>query len=836
MRRGRLDDLLRPLGDPEIPAPRRAAIESVLEQELVDPSQLADCRALPEGHPLRMDAARIADALAEASSRPCSPDELGLVAISRRSPLAPWKMLVMALAAFHRGDDQACRRSLDAIRPGSSPARLVPVLRAMIDGRPVDSLGKAARKLAAGIYGDRQALRREVESLDRAFEEEEDGAYVLRLIRTALARCAETCPDLLERLRQHISIRAVTHGMDVGEVRRALGGASRKDAYFWRLFARAMEDDGRFFQACSLWEEYRCHALHEGLFPAEDPGLAALYLHMADLLCRCPPGEFEPSRRFFARHFDGYDEYYTNQPAAIRAAVAKRKATSNPYFLDPDRLYRRAAALDPDPDVFRTWLSWARRSGKREDADRVASAWHAALPEDSQPLLLLMESAERRKAFKKALRFLEAAERIDGLNPELRRARSRLLVSMARRHLKQGRVDLASRDIEILDELPGMLDGDRPAFSDCLRWVGELVAGAGDDRLRALALDLCRRMGSQLAVDVMLVGVSEACGLPESRLAGLLSGPALLAPGELAGAVSRVVILCDELGLPIRIADRFRRLLSDELSSGGARLDSQRIRALAEAALRSGQVRLAYTASGAGLRLGDDEAPRFLLLRARSLPAMVPRRKARCLEAAAWRARRQRRLDILEEAVELRRGRVSRRGRWPYWADLDSEIDRDMTRDDVDDVIRREREDVRYPRKPEIEDDFPICNCPACRRRRGELRADEDECFEPDLFGSRERDIEVLDGLDSLLPPDIQVDLGLSLLQLIFQHMGPDGFPPNVLELIERDPELAVQFAALKGVRQTEVDLFGGPPLPGTPRLRRGQKKRKKKRRKGRRR
>src|SRR5205814_10169670 len=53
--------------------------------------------------------------------------------------------------------------------------------------------------------------------------------------------CDLAYPGLLERLRQHISVRALELDLPTRKVRAALGGASLKNAYFWRLYARSVE-------------------------------------------------------------------------------------------------------------------------------------------------------------------------------------------------------------------------------------------------------------------------------------------------------------------------------------------------------------------------------------------------------------------------------------------------------------------------------------------------------------------------------------------------------------------------------------------------------------------
>ena len=88
-------------------------------------------------------------------------------------------------------------------------------------------------------------------------------------------------------------------GAKVDRVTAALGGPSLKNAYFWRLLARAHEESPAALSiplACSVWEEFRRHAVHEGWFPANGPEIATLYLHMADLWKRIPDEEMECAR------------------------------------------------------------------------------------------------------------------------------------------------------------------------------------------------------------------------------------------------------------------------------------------------------------------------------------------------------------------------------------------------------------------------------------------------------------------------------------------------------------------------------------------------------------
>ena len=84
------------------------------------------------------------------------------------------------------------------------------------------------------------SLLRSLEALDSAFETRVQGK-ILQGIQRAMTACDIAYPGLVERLRQHISVRALQLELPTRKVRAALGGASIKSAYFWRLYAQSVE-------------------------------------------------------------------------------------------------------------------------------------------------------------------------------------------------------------------------------------------------------------------------------------------------------------------------------------------------------------------------------------------------------------------------------------------------------------------------------------------------------------------------------------------------------------------------------------------------------------------
>ena len=305
-------------------------------------------------------------------------------------------------------------------------------------------------------------LRRSIRDLDKALDDEEN-RKILSSTRTVIDNCKKYRPKLLDRMRQHIAIRAFPAHLTAGQIIKAMGGAPVKDAYFFRLSARFMEFTQGFVTSVRLWDEFRKHAVQEGWFGAESLESASLYLHMAELICRCPKEEIESEREFYEADFEDYDFLYGGQPALDRQAIDH--GDSDDYFLYPDALFERANQIDPDPEIFKQWLDWQRDTDDTWKAtDRIALAWHEAFPRDTRPLLFLMESAEKRNALKKAMGYIEKAESIDALNPAVRKARLRLLISTIQRHLKQKKPHLVEKDFEQIDALPQSKEGDRPSY------------------------------------------------------------------------------------------------------------------------------------------------------------------------------------------------------------------------------------------------------------------------------------------------------------------------------------------------------------------------------------
>ena len=765
---GRVDDLLRPLADPALPAEKRAAIEETLRTQVSDPAAIAECEVLPPDHPLRLAAAAVSQALSRVTQGPVDDEQLALPEVSRKGPLAPWKVLVRAIAALHRRDDAACEAFLSALEPGSAPARLVPAIRAVLAGKGPAGLRHAAADLVTQVAGDPADLRQALAALDRSVEAEKRGK-VLRAIGRAVDACARTRPDLLGRLRQEISVRALLADIPAGAVRDAMGGPALRTSHFWRLRARAEEMLGNPLMASVLWEEFLVTAVDEGWFEADSLEAAAVRLHQAEIVLRIPTDDLDSLKEEFLGEFRGFDQEYEGQPRHIVDTAMGLKRGRD--FLSPARLLEQAAALDPCAETFQRW--WNLVSEDAKAADEVAFAWRRALPKDPRPLLLLVESAEERDALKKALGYLEEAEALDALDPRVRKARLRLLVASTLRHMKQEKPHLVEKDLAEIESLPQTQEGRRAAFVSAARAV--LAARAKRELDEAnWRHEAALRMGSEPAAFLLVWTIADLCGS---------SGPTRTsAPGEpaerLAEATARVCMLGDDLGLRVQIPPAWEGALRVAAKAKEAPLDAASLLALCEAALRADRRELAYDLSGAGIARRGSTTARFLWARARSLPYM--RRRLRVAAAAASLARDQRDMGLASEAA-AEASLVAK----PFA----------FGPGEVEEVIAEELTSGAYPTSLDASDDVERCDCPACQaRRRG---GDDEEDDEED---------DVLPLLEKALPPE----LNALLIEMAMKYSRIGGEMPDPSEIMEKDPEFRARF---ERILET-YGLGGMPPFP----------------------
>lgn len=820
-RTGQIDELVRPLTKPNLLPEEKRGIEDVIKRELTDLSALASCHVLAQDHPLRTGATAAAQAFFAVTTRPVTDEEISLQCIARKSPLAPWKMVILALDRFYKYDDDACEKFLAAVDPESAPARLGKIIRTMLLGKVAAEANPAPNprlgQLFKGVMGDTAAIRSALKKFDQTIP---TGFHykpqALSLMREVGSVFDQNCPDMLEKLKQHIFVKAWINEVQVNEhLQSTLGGPALMNAYLWLQLARAAETTQNLYWACCFLEEFRQHAIHENWFADNGQDVSSLYCYMANLLERLPRHQLIAGRRRFEFNYCGLASFYEGQPESIkRVFSAKVPGKRETFFLYPEDLYERATKAYSCHETFSRWLGWVKgdKVGWKR-ADEVALAWHKALPKDPRPLLFLVESSECRSAFKKSLGYLTQAEQIDGINPEVRKARLRLLVATAIRHMKQQKVHLVLQDIEQIEMLPQAREKDRPAFIEALKCVCLLIQkdSAGFEIRNK---ELTRLLEGPVAAALVVTGLIEACTLSFAVRFPELDREDDSKGRDLVLSIARGLALGDDMNVPFRIPMEFRLKIEAFFAAliPAFDFDPAVIHTIAQAALRQENMQLAYAAANAVLcRTGANttETARFLLVRARSLPLWEKNRRVDCISAAVELARKQRDNDLLDEAIELGR-EMSRHV--PFFRNFAGES---MAPDLLEKIVLRERQIQNYP--------------------SSSMGIHQSDYFNSDQFDEDDElldyDCDCDDDYDEYtgplpeefrsLPPSVLVQL----MKLVVKHMSSNGGLPSFSEVCRKDP---VGVRKLEAAMRSEGlladdEVFGpeGPNLPsffGTPR------------------
>lgn len=438
----------------------------ILSKGLGNPAHLAECSLLPDDSPLKKEAILIRGAFKAVASD--APEEeqaqrlRDLSLVSRRSPLAPWCMFIRALDAFHRRDDDDALRLLERIPNHSTLSFAKIVLQSKITEAP------KPEKLAT----------RSTRELWKSFLPE---TLTSLLDDTHIAIQQNRPQQLIGLIQRLFDTRWELPPFVVREIVR----------YFYRLFTRegiyntkaialiknAMQpyfgEKTRLYYDLILYEEF-------------------IYDDIPDL------------RKNTYDIFKKYsDQLNPKQSAAIWARAGKKAtkleeidAGSSPFMYFGRKFkdsiyeysiafYEKAIDLHPLPRYFAPLVSLLKKDDRKpREIEEVLHKWHITNPHDVSPLIQLFENTEKRNTLTKSLKYLEQAEQLDRLNPQVRNARHRLVWRLIQQHLRQGKPHLVERDLRQIDRTD--LTPDKKALFDAVERLLAILRdepdpGAGED-------------------------------------------------------------------------------------------------------------------------------------------------------------------------------------------------------------------------------------------------------------------------------------------------------------------------------------------------------------------
>jgi len=665
---------------------RRLELDVMLARETRNLRAIAESPALREDDPLRHAARVAAELFTAVTTGPVPPDALApLAAIPRQSPLAPWKLVIRAIAAYYRCDDTSASANVSAMPADCAPAPLGAAVRALAGGSDAaydQTRTPAVQTLLHRVSGGQALLR----------------WYAGRLVQEVAsgddARAAQALQDMLPRLEaapasiRHTALATIVHHWTARRLKlepllRALLRDPR-DPDALRFGALVLDQHGDWPDAVLVWDAYRAAAVRAGTLRPEGPEMGRLLLHMAEQF----PSDPEDIR----------DEFDVESDAELEALL---RAGELPNCMDRAGLLARARAADPSPAAFRALV---RHYDARDPqaAEAEAKAWRRQHPRDLEPILYIVRAAERRGAFQKALRVLADAESINQVHPDVRRSRFRLLLATAERRIRDAEPDLADRALDELDHEPGAGEGDTGAYLLALRWAVERRRGDASAAAR-VGDTLTARTGNPALTHLTLTAVARLLEVEETAVPG---GAA--APAQSVEALARAAVLFRKLERALFVPPELAARAEQDVG----RASTAHLHALCAAGLAIGRPSLTYAASGVGLARDAGSVHRFLLIRGRALQMAAAHREheraERCFRAARELAGRARDLDAVREASAAL-AEISARARAPGfagWRFLDEEP---LTPEETARVVADERSRQSLPR---------FTGAPPRRRRR----------------------------------------------------------------------------------------------------------------------
>lgn len=770
---GQIGELLAPLAIESTPEATRLAIEAALRQHIVDLSAVAACGALPQTHPIRVAAGEIWQAFTAVTSGAVTDEQIALSAVSRRGPLAAWKLLIRAIAAFYREDDAGCRQALAAIPADSAAARLVPALLALLDKKPVSgAIGALQSRVGAGDT----ALETLLTDCDRAFQGD-DLTRLRKMVRQVLQQCERSHPELLKRLRQQLLARCVLEGAPIDDLAAFFDGFLRT-AESARIMAWAMGKRDELGPAATLWQAFLNRAIAEGLFQADSPEVAVVYAHMATELAQLTPGELKSLHRSMP---DIAVEVVHGRDAGESSPDQLRNTT-----LNPDWLFRQACRIHPDSGVFARWWHWAQERNLHFRAKQeIAELWQRRIPTAIEPALHLVELAESRKAYTTALVHLEAAEKLNPLHPKVRLARIVLIVATFWRHAKERKVHLMQQDLMALECLPAMREGERGTLLLALQYAAAIWdKNAGE-------AEACRRQvldrAGVLAGSLVLHIVGHSANLKDLEPVPTASKDH--SGQDLALALVRATRLAQEVGIAMVRPKSWLEPISSLLKQRPCPLTPPDILTLGNLALRAKDRQQAYLASAAGLEQASGSmTAKMLLLRAGSFERWHAARIAQCVVAARALAQQAHDPELLDEIAAAA-------------STCDEASDAiSATSGNIDDkllsnILAAERKATDYPRGGFDPDKSVVFlphrfGPPALPRDYGDYEEEDDEddeLWDEDDENPADGDISLSSILSDSNPPPREAIPILSAL------VAKYGRIPDMEELCDREPEAATK-------------------------------------------
>ncbi len=482
----------------EAPEERRAAIEDRLLPWIVDPAAIGAAE-----DPLGREGRIVAELFEVVTSRLATPEELApLGEIRRRSPLAPWKLLIRAIDAFHRNEDERVATNAGAVDPRSPAKRAADVLVELTTGKQKPGRNFAAERLIDRVSGGRATLAARIRAIETASHGDDR-----RRLREEVRELAKTFDTLSPYEREQVRIALLPLcGIHFGPEQ--VAAMLRVDESAMPRYATLLVETAGSPFAGGAWVAYA-----DGLVdarPIEPWQAAEIYLHALSLgdgeddgfVCRDPT------------HGHPVDEMPVDTKQVLEKIIATRPG--------PAVLARIAPHLDRLPS---------------KEEPRILKAWRKADPENPEPLVRLLRIAEEDRRYDDVPALLREGDKLRTIDPEYGRLRFRLSFRAAEKLLVARKRGAAAAILDEIAARPEDLGDDVSTYLLALQWAAAPPAQAGE-----LLAELARR---GLVAEVVLAEVTGALDMQVPLPASEAS------PAELLDGLQRAVAILRTVGRPL---------------------------------------------------------------------------------------------------------------------------------------------------------------------------------------------------------------------------------------------------------------------------------------------
>lgn len=690
---GRIDAVIAPLANPALDREQREALEKLLKQHLLNPRLLAESSALPADHPLRVGAAAIVAAFTQAVTGPVDDNSIALPEISRRSPLAPWKLLIRAIALFYRGDDEGCLRTLEGLESSSAASLVKPVLKGLIAGE-FRAETESERVLSKLLTGNNSSVTTALEDFNAALKVQ-GATKIIGKYKVLSGLIAQHYPELSPKLDLYFISASLLAELSPNDILKHIK-QFKHSSFSTKALAIYYELQGQIVTAILMWYFFLEHAVYETWLQPNSELHAALYDHCADMVKRINKNELDRLRFSMPPEIPASLPHYL-PPSYVNPGQATAHEIVNFCFY-PEKLFERAAEICPDRYVYLGWLDWLDLTNAHwRDTEALLEKWSSAFPNDLDPLLLLVSEAQKRNAHKKALIYLAKAEKIDSLNPLVRKQQAVIAFGIARNHLEHEKFSLLQKDIATLQNLPAMKDADRPALILALQIAMGRICEDYAQELQERERELARLLGSNAAKEYLLNALLRATAWHKYAIEPATLGQPTDPGKTLAGSIASLVILAQEFNLFIDIPLKIEASIVKDVKANGQAIDLNRLKALGNYALTQFFPKLAYYVSAVGIRQISPLIGHFLLIRSDSLPPQGDsgKRGYDCLRAANYYARIYNDQGLLKQIAEWQQFDFP----FGFMTKRPAQIELKATPDEVTAILALERQSDDYSRK-----------------------------------------------------------------------------------------------------------------------------------------